>query len=518
MEKNDELKPSAKRTSVAVAISGNVDSGKSTFIGVMTSGVLDDGNGSARKLVAKHLHEIVSGKTSDISCRIYDLPSNEAITLVDLCGHESYFKTTAHGVSGTFPDFAMLIVSANRSVQAMTKQHMRLLLSLSIPIVLIITHIDITPPNIYKQTCTAIEKTCALYGGRSVSVNFVNNIDDQTKTEEELTIMKEKAVESILSSILNITDGKQTTFPVVSISNKTGFFIDVVREIMPSLKPRHFWSPGGEESVMNNKVVKHFRFALEKQKLGMSSIMPKYKEFSGGIFYTDSCYNPPGIGLVVSGINRGDNIDIGSVMYLGPFGKSFYKIRVKSLHNNMRQHVQSLHDHDRGCVNFSIMDKDKVELKREQINRGAILLSSPELAKNVCYRFKAVIKFFTSSITVKAGYSPMIHLYTVRQAARITFDPAENNTSKNEKGEDIIMFDGKSDSVAVVTLKFKQNPEFVEPYNLFILRSADIQGVGIVTEIVPLELDDDAKPDPVKVRKFIRRKAHRTEATNSLKK
>lgn len=35
------------------------------------------------------------------------------VTLVDLAGHERYFKTTAYGLTGHMPDYACLIVGAN---------------------------------------------------------------------------------------------------------------------------------------------------------------------------------------------------------------------------------------------------------------------------------------------------------------------------------------------------------------------------------------------------------------------
>lgn len=51
---------------VRVAIIGNVDSGKSTMVGVMTRMVLDDGRGFARSRVFKHSHEEATGRTSSI--------------------------------------------------------------------------------------------------------------------------------------------------------------------------------------------------------------------------------------------------------------------------------------------------------------------------------------------------------------------------------------------------------------------------------------------------------------------
>lgn len=51
---------------VRVAIIGNVDSGKSTMVGVMTRSMLDDGRGLARSKVFKHGHEEATGRTSSI--------------------------------------------------------------------------------------------------------------------------------------------------------------------------------------------------------------------------------------------------------------------------------------------------------------------------------------------------------------------------------------------------------------------------------------------------------------------
>ena len=41
---------------VRVAVIGNVDSGKSTMVGVLTRSMLDDGRGAARSKVFKHEH------------------------------------------------------------------------------------------------------------------------------------------------------------------------------------------------------------------------------------------------------------------------------------------------------------------------------------------------------------------------------------------------------------------------------------------------------------------------------
>ena len=51
---------------IRVAVIGNVDSGKSTMVGVLTRSMLDDGRGGARSKVMKHNHETSTGRTSSV--------------------------------------------------------------------------------------------------------------------------------------------------------------------------------------------------------------------------------------------------------------------------------------------------------------------------------------------------------------------------------------------------------------------------------------------------------------------
>ena len=46
---------------------GNVDAGKSTLVGALTTNSLDDGRGSCRLKIMKHRHEITTGRTSTVS-------------------------------------------------------------------------------------------------------------------------------------------------------------------------------------------------------------------------------------------------------------------------------------------------------------------------------------------------------------------------------------------------------------------------------------------------------------------
>ena len=110
---------------IRVAVAGNVDAGKSTLIGTLTTSSLDDGRGRSRTSIMKHRHEIESGRTSTATTHLMGFRSTgepiagrdqirsnrrktedeiaresyRIITLMDLAGHERYLKTTIHGVS-----------------------------------------------------------------------------------------------------------------------------------------------------------------------------------------------------------------------------------------------------------------------------------------------------------------------------------------------------------------------------------------------------------------------------------
>ena len=117
--------------------------GKSSLIGVLTTGKFDDGRGAARTSVFNFPHEIKSGRTSSISQQILGFDnkgkivnytdvgrmswpdivkeSSKIISFFDLAGHEKYLKTTILGLSSSKPDICMIIVGANKGLLRMTK-------------------------------------------------------------------------------------------------------------------------------------------------------------------------------------------------------------------------------------------------------------------------------------------------------------------------------------------------------------------------------------------------------------
>ena len=167
-------KQNALVTDKAFVVVGNVDAGKSSLISTLVYNILDDGRGSGRELVARHRHEITSGKTSDISTRVLRFPNGKTATLIDLAGHQKYFTTTASGISGMRPDYAIVVVSPTRGVLDMTKQHFKMLMSYNIPVFIVVTRIDMALAESCKIVDREIRDMCKPY---KRTVEFMNGYD-----------------------------------------------------------------------------------------------------------------------------------------------------------------------------------------------------------------------------------------------------------------------------------------------------------------------------------------------------
>jgi GTPase len=74
---------------IRIAVLGNVESGKSTLVSVLTHGELDNGSGRARLNLFRHPHEIQTGRTSSI---------NNEIMGFDNMGYVQNFSNCRQGI------------------------------------------------------------------------------------------------------------------------------------------------------------------------------------------------------------------------------------------------------------------------------------------------------------------------------------------------------------------------------------------------------------------------------------
>ncbi|KAG8511930.1 GTP-binding protein 2 [Galemys pyrenaicus] len=187
-----------------VAVLGNVDSGKSTLLGVLTQGELDNGRGRARLNLFRHLHEIQSGRTSSISFEILGFnskgevvnysdsrtaeeiceSSSKMITFIDLAGHHKYLHTTIFGLTSYCPDCALLLVSANTGIAGTTREHLGLALALKVPFFIVVSKVDLCAKTTVERTVRQLERVLKQPGCHKVPMLVTSEDDAVTAAQQ----------------------------------------------------------------------------------------------------------------------------------------------------------------------------------------------------------------------------------------------------------------------------------------------------------------------------------------------
>ncbi|KAI2618456.1 hypothetical protein GGR54DRAFT_156703 [Hypoxylon sp. NC1633] len=119
-----------------VSLIGPTASGKTTLLGTLSNGTLDNGRGSSRINLLRHRHEVASGRTSSIAQEligyeghrifnyrvdninewpdIHDRAENgRLVFMLDSAGHPRYQRTTLRALIGWAPHWTLLCIPAN---------------------------------------------------------------------------------------------------------------------------------------------------------------------------------------------------------------------------------------------------------------------------------------------------------------------------------------------------------------------------------------------------------------------
>ncbi|KAM9326101.1 GTP-binding protein 1 [Gastrophryne carolinensis] len=431
---------------VRVAVVGNVDAGKSTLLGVLTHGELDNGRGFARQKLFRHKHEIESGRTSSVGNDILGFDSHghvvnkpdshggnlewtkicekssKIITFIDLAGHEKYLKTTVFGMTGHLPDFCMLMVGSNAGIVGMTKEHLGLALALNVPVFVVVTKIDMCPANILQETLKLLQRLLKSPGCRKIPV-LVQNKDDVIVTASNFS--------------------SERMCPIFQISNVTGENLDLLKMFLNLLSPR------------------------------CSS-----REEEPAEFQIDDTYSVPGVGTVVSGTTLRGLIKLNDLLLLGPdpLG-NFTSIAVKSIHRK-RMPVKEV----RGGQTASFALK---KIKRSSIRKGMVMVS-PRLNPQASWEFEAEILVLHHPTTISPRYQAMVHCGSIRQTATIL-----------SMSRDCLRTGDK----ATVHFRFIKTPEYLHIDQRLVFREGRTKAVGTITKLLQStnNLPMNSKPQQVKM-------------------
>lgn len=419
---------------IKIGVAGNVDSGKSTTIGTLTKGILDDGRGKARVHVFNYKHEIVTGRTSSIGHQImgYDKNGNiinsnknnswadiasQAVKLIsfyDLAGHEKYLRTTIYGLTSIYPDYCLIMIGANMGINHMTREHIGLCINLKIPFIILVTKIDIVPENVLAETMMKINNMCK---------NRVRKIPYIIKnTDDIINVVKNIKSDSIV--------------PIIQISNVTNYNLDLVKTFFNLLPIRNDY---------NQYITKPVELLV------------------------DNTYSVTGHSTIISGMLRSGTIKINDTLLIGPFSDSTYRqVKVRSIHINYKD-LKEAKAGSFVCISLK-------NITRREIKKGMILISDDNNLKLAVKNFIAEVHILHSPTTIKEGYQPFVHIDQVRQSVKM------NKIYKiDSKEDDKILRTGDK---ANIQLEFINRPEYIKVGMRLFFREGKVKAVGKIIEIL----------------------------------
>lgn len=432
--------------SAKYVVLGNVDAGKSTFIGVMEFDQLDDGKGHSRSLTTKIKHELESHRTSTHSMH-YIIKQNEITTLIDLCGHEAYLKTTLFGLMGLFPDYGLFVVGANMGLSGMAVEHFGLLISNKIPFITLITKVDICPKNILLETMKDLTKRAK------------TNKKELLVIENEESANKQMIVELLQSRNIDI-------MPVIMISNKTGKNIKFTKDLLTSTHSPIYLSKVNGNNTIDNEPTK------------------------SAILFIDNTFNITGIGIVLSGTLKYGSLSLGQTIYIGPLNGSYITATIRSIHNCIKQDITVLEKDNSGSIGIRL--ESKGSYTRDMFSKGQIAATDLNFViSNTCYTFETKVAIFNHPTTIKNNYQTIIHCRTIRQAGKFRLP------------DDVIL---RSNSRSTLTISFVTKPEFILPDTYFMFQDGHTKGMGKIIKTIPYINDKRETQSEIKRRKLNNRK------------
>ncbi|XP_053375887.1 GTP-binding protein 2-like [Mercenaria mercenaria] len=412
-----------------MSVLGNVDAGKSTLLGVLTHGELDNGRGRSRLNLFRHLHEIQSGRTSCISHEIVGFNSSgevvnysesrsveeicenstKLITLMDLAGHHKYLKTTIFGLTCYSPDFSMLVVSANTGMAGTTKEHLGFALALKVPVFVVVTKIDMCRKFLIEKTVSQLEKILKSPGCKKIPVR-VETEDDAITAAQNFD--SEKIV------------------PIFRVSSVTGANLDLLFKFLNVIPP------------------------LNKERDKLVQGPTEYQ--------VDEVFNVPGVGNVVSGRLHSGSVREADELMLGPCDDGqFQKVTVKTVHRN-RLPCRLIQAGQASTVALE-------NVERGNLRKGMVLVSKELVGCSL--EFEADIYLLYHDTQICKGFQTTIHIGNVCQTVQVMTIKEKDAVKTNHRAQ--------------VVFKFMNRPEYVRVGSRLLFRQGTTKGVGEVIKVYP---------------------------------
>ncbi|GAB1310981.1 GTP-binding protein 2 [Madurella fahalii] len=332
-----------------VTLTGPTTSGKSTLLGTLSTGTLDNGRGKGRLGLLKHLHEVASGITSSVTQELVGYNDGDIINyahggveswidihdftkdgrlvyLLDSAGHPRYRRTILRGIVGWAPHWTLLCIAADSAEFTSTtgatssaldvlghasagidlaSAHLDLCLRLRLPLVIVITKLDLANKLSISTTLSKIlssvkraGRTPKMVKGGPASHSDLNRVSDLDK----------ESVRDVLGCI-NASDDPFSFVPILLTSAVDGRGVGALHALLQSLPlPSTPTSHDYIGAALN-----------PEQPACLFHIEDKFSLPASYALATSDADQQTDHGTVVAGYLRFGSLSIGDKVVVGPF-------------------------------------------------------------------------------------------------------------------------------------------------------------------------------------------------------
>ena len=437
---------------ITIGVIGEEGTGKSTLIGVLINGTLDNGRGLARTNVFRHKHEILCGKTSSFSHQILGFDekgeltnygdlmrpslsqivskSTKIINFYDMAGSPKTFnRTTVSALSNEYLDYLLFVISAKEPITKVTENLLRFIFNVDLPVITIISKIDLISDEELKKVVKTYKET-------------INKLNLELNKQKIPLVMRDNDDVALFSSNM---DEKEilVTFLVSSLTWEGG--LTLFKNFLGVLPDLNKTSDKQKQKELE----------LEKMEFDVHEII--YKESN----------------VILVGIVSSGKLRIKSKCFLGPdINGNFKIVEVCDIHCKK---VNVPYSYKGQYCSVSIKSIGNINtLTRDNVKKGMSLL---DIRNTPIASRLFEIEIWTIDDTTKSfkrSYQPILNIKHVRQGVKIKnpdelflflSDNKKINDLENIIEDDNINLDNVKDKLCNLIEKKKNRYENINKEN-----------------------------------------------------
>ena len=343
-----------------ISLTGSSTSGKSSLLGTLSTSTLDNGRGKSRLSLLKHRHEIVSGISSSVTPELigYQDSTLDGVGGVTSCttainyasgkvsswndidsasepwrlvlvtgsaGHPRCRRPMMRGLISWAPHWTVCCMAADgdrdhetRASSAAcsrgilgsaadggegSRTHLDLCLKLGVPLVVVITKLDLASKAGLRQTLNRILSTLKA-AGRRTHILPTTTLPDQDALPQSLRVDDEDVVERVITSSCKVDIRLLVPIVLTSAVNGTGIgHMHALLRHLPVFNPEH----KGQRQNADGSIVPNVLFHVDE-------VFTRSENDS----QSNSPHLRSGSGTVLSGYLRYGAVSVGDRLLVGP--------------------------------------------------------------------------------------------------------------------------------------------------------------------------------------------------------